>query len=181
MNGSFADVRIILCGIQLEGTETTHVPAPAVHAVDTTGAGDAFLGALAFFVATTKVTPRSMSVCQRPRSHPDPCVCAKDQGHTQIRQRPRSHTDTCVRASERIHCFTPSSWSCHGVESFCGCIRMRLSLPLTFPTMPDAHGTQVPLKEVVRRCNEIAAISVQSDGTQSSFPRRDALPASLFA
>ncbi|OSM42436.1 hypothetical protein BCY76_014395 [Nesterenkonia sp. PF2B19] len=29
------------------GVEVTHVPAPAVDVVDTTGAGDAFVGALA--------------------------------------------------------------------------------------------------------------------------------------
>lgn len=31
--------------------ETSHVPAPTVQAVDTTGAGDAFVGSLAYFVA----------------------------------------------------------------------------------------------------------------------------------
>jgi ribokinase len=31
--------------------ESTHVPAPSVHAVDTTGAGDAFVGSLACFLA----------------------------------------------------------------------------------------------------------------------------------
>ena len=31
-----------------DGSGTTHVPSPRVHAVDTTGAGDAFVGALAY-------------------------------------------------------------------------------------------------------------------------------------
>ena len=71
--------------------EIAHVPAPKVEAVDTTGAGDAFMGALAFFLAS-------------------------------------------------------------GVE----------------------------MKEAMRRASEVAAVSVQGRGTQSSFPGREALAADLF-
>ena len=69
-----------------------HVAAPQVQAVDTTGAGDAFVGSLAFFLADGRL-------------------------------------------------------------------------------LPDA----------VERANRIAAVSVQAPGTQSSFPYRKDLPASLFA
>lgn len=40
--------------------EVTHVPAVPVTAVDTTGAGDAFLGSLAFFLAAGKSAPDAM-------------------------------------------------------------------------------------------------------------------------
>ena len=41
--------------------ETRHVPAPSVRAVDTTGAGDAFVGSLAFFLASGHSLPDSMA------------------------------------------------------------------------------------------------------------------------
>jgi ribokinase len=40
--------------------ETHHVPAPSVRAVDTTGAGDAFVGSLAFFLGAGKPLPIAM-------------------------------------------------------------------------------------------------------------------------
>nr|CAD7411420.1 unnamed protein product [Timema poppensis] len=43
-----------------------------------------------------------------------------------------------------------------------------------------AYHKLLPLKEVVRRSCEVAAISVLRLGTQSSFPSREELPASLF-
>jgi ribokinase len=36
----------------VDGNETTLLPAPRVQAIDTTGAGDAFVGSLAVYVAT---------------------------------------------------------------------------------------------------------------------------------
>jgi ribokinase len=36
------------------GSETIHVPAPRVQAVDTVGAGDAFVGSLAYFLGLGK-------------------------------------------------------------------------------------------------------------------------------
>jgi len=72
-------------------TETTHVPATPVKALDTTGAGDAFVGSLAYFLAAGK-----------------------------------------------------------------------------------------PLTEAMRRANHIAAISVQSSGTQTSFPVAADLPPDLL-
>lgn len=74
------------------GSGASYVPAERVTAVDTTGAGDAFVGSLAYFVAEGK-----------------------------------------------------------------------------------------PLEDAVRRANRIAAISVQSVGTQSSFPSRESLPPDLLA
>jgi ribokinase len=71
---------------------STHVPATPVKALDTTGAGDAFIGSLAYFLAAGK-----------------------------------------------------------------------------------------PLTEAMRRANAIAAISVQSSGTQTSFPRAADLPPELLA
>ncbi len=41
--------------------ETTHVPAPTVKALDTTGAGDSFVGSLAYFIAQGKPLPEAMS------------------------------------------------------------------------------------------------------------------------
>ncbi|MBN3299067.1 RBSK Ribokinase, partial [Amia calva] len=70
-----------------------HVPTSAVSAVDTTGAGDSFIGALAFYMA---------------------------------------------------------------------------------------HYPTVPLEEMARRANLVAAVSVQSTGTQTSYPFRKDLPAELF-
>lgn len=72
--------------------EVVHVPAVEVKATDTTGAGDAFVGSMAFFLAADK-----------------------------------------------------------------------------------------PLVEAVRRANRIAAVSVQSPGTQTSFPRAADLPQELFS
>nr|CAD7598698.1 unnamed protein product [Timema genevievae] len=43
-----------------------------------------------------------------------------------------------------------------------------------------AYHQLLPLKEVVRRSCEVASISVLKLGTQSSFPSREELPASLF-
>jgi ribokinase len=40
--------------------ETTHVPAPQVKALDTTGAGDAFVGGLAYFLAGGKTMTEAM-------------------------------------------------------------------------------------------------------------------------
>jgi ribokinase len=71
--------------------ECVHVPATPVKALDTTGAGDAFVGSLAYFLAIGK-----------------------------------------------------------------------------------------PLTEAMRRANQIAAISVQSSGTQTSFPVAADLPADLL-
>jgi ribokinase len=74
------------------GQESRHVPAIPVKALDSTGAGDAYVGSLAYFLAAGK-----------------------------------------------------------------------------------------PIAEAMRRANHIAAISVQSSGTQSSFPRASQLPAELLA
>lgn len=71
--------------------ETVHVPANRVSAVDTTGAGDAFVGSLAYFLATGKA-----------------------------------------------------------------------------------------VKEAMRRANQVAALSVQGRGTQSSFPTREEIGPALF-
>ncbi|XP_056446208.1 ribokinase isoform X2 [Gadus chalcogrammus] len=43
--------------LEAKGAATHHVPAPAVTAVDTTGAGDSFLGALAFYMAHYPALP----------------------------------------------------------------------------------------------------------------------------
>jgi ribokinase len=72
--------------------ESLHVPAEKVKALDSTGAGDAYVGSLAFFLAAGK-----------------------------------------------------------------------------------------PVAEAMRRANRIAAVSVQSSGTQTSFPRAQDLPAELLA
>jgi ribokinase len=72
--------------------ESVHVPAEKVNALDSTGAGDAYVGSLAFFLAAGK-----------------------------------------------------------------------------------------PVAEAMRRANRIAAVSVQSSGTQTSFPRAQDLPAELLA
>jgi ribokinase len=74
------------------GEGATHVPAPTVTPVDTTGAGDAFVGSLAYFLAQ-----------------------------------------------------------------------------------------QCEMVEAIRRANAIAAVSVQGNGTQTSFPARAQLPVELFA
>uniref|UniRef100_A0A3Q1F0Q4 Ribokinase n=1 Tax=Acanthochromis polyacanthus TaxID=80966 RepID=A0A3Q1F0Q4_9TELE len=81
--------------VVLKAQESTskHMPVSAVTAVDTTGAGDSFIGALAFYMAN-------------------------------------------------------------------------------YPTMP--------LEEMARRANQVAAVSVQVVGTQTSYPFRHNLPAELF-
>ncbi|XP_066559321.1 ribokinase isoform X2 [Amia ocellicauda] len=43
-----------------------------------------------------------------------------------------------------------------------------------------AHYPTVPLEEMARRANLVAAVSVQSTGTQTSYPFRKDLPAELF-
>ena len=75
----------------VDNRQVVNAPAPAVKAIDTTGAGDAFVGSLAFFLAAG-----------------------------------------------------------------------------------------APITEIIGRANEIAAISVQSPGTQTSYPRAATLPTSLF-
>lgn len=77
--------------LYVSAEEEAHIPAPQVSAVDTTGAGDAFVGSLAFFLASG-----------------------------------------------------------------------------------------LALHDAIARANAIAAISVQSPGTQASYPRRAALPESLL-
>jgi ribokinase len=47
------------------GEEVFHVPAPKVKAVDTTGAGDAYVGSLAFSVAQGRPLPESMRFATR--------------------------------------------------------------------------------------------------------------------
>uniref|UniRef100_A0A3B3BRZ5 Ribokinase n=1 Tax=Oryzias melastigma TaxID=30732 RepID=A0A3B3BRZ5_ORYME len=79
--------------LKAQESKSIHVPATAVTAVDTTGAGDSFIGALAFYMA--------------------------DQ-----------------------------------------------------PSMP--------LEEMARRANQVAGVSVQAVGTQTSFPSKQNLPAELF-
>jgi len=55
---------IVTCGesgnLLVTEAETTHVPAEQVVAVDTTGAGDAYVGSLAFFLATGKPVTEAM-------------------------------------------------------------------------------------------------------------------------
>ncbi|XP_059209295.1 ribokinase isoform X2 [Centropristis striata] len=88
---------IITLGAQgcvvLKAQESKHVQSTAVTAVDTTGAGDSFIGALAFYMAH-------------------------------------------------------------------------------YPTMP--------LEEMARRANQVAGVSVQAVGTQTSYPLKKDLPAELF-
>lgn len=79
--------------LRAQGSTPKHIPTEAVTAVDTTGAGDSFIGALVFYMAY-------------------------------------------------------------------------------YPTMP--------LEEMARRANQVAAVSVQAMGTQTSFPFRKDLPAALF-
>ncbi|XP_072313916.1 ribokinase [Eucyclogobius newberryi] len=79
--------------LQAEGSTSKLIPTEAVTAVDTTGAGDSFIGALGFYMAR-------------------------------------------------------------------------------YPTMP--------LEEMARRANQVASVSVQTMGTQTSFPFRKDLPAALF-
>ncbi|KAI2654637.1 Ribokinase [Labeo rohita] len=43
-----------------------------------------------------------------------------------------------------------------------------------------AHYPTVPLEEMARRANLVAAVSVQTVGTQTSFPFRKDLPTELF-
>lgn len=79
--------------LKAQESSSKHIPVPAVTAVDTTGAGDSFIGALAFYMAN-------------------------------------------------------------------------------YSTMP--------LEEMARRANQVAAVSVQAVGTQMSYPFRHNLPADLF-
>lgn len=79
--------------LQAPGSTSTHIPTEAVTAVDTTGAGDSFIGALAFYMA---------------------------------------------------------------------------------------YYPALPLEEMARRANHVAAVSVQVMGTQTSFPFKKDLPAALF-
>ncbi|XP_044021868.1 ribokinase isoform X2 [Siniperca chuatsi] len=79
--------------LKAQGSTSKHVPTTAVTAVDTTGAGDSFIGALAFYMAQYPI---------------------------------------------------------------------------------------IPLEEMVRRANEVAAVSVQAVGTQTSYPFRKDLAAELF-
>lgn len=43
-----------------------------------------------------------------------------------------------------------------------------------------AHYPTMPLEEMARRANQVAAVSVQAVGTQTSYPSRTGLPAELF-
>ena len=43
-----------------------------------------------------------------------------------------------------------------------------------------AHYPTMPLEEMTRRANQVAGVSVQADGTQTSYPFRKQLPAELF-
>lgn len=43
-----------------------------------------------------------------------------------------------------------------------------------------AYYPQLPMKEIVKRSCEVATVSVQKYGTQTSFPTKDDLPAELF-
>jgi sugar/nucleoside kinase (ribokinase family) len=36
------------------------------------------------------------------------------------------------------------------------------------------------IKECMKKANHVASVSVQAEGTQTSFPHRDKLPASFF-
>ncbi|MED6273111.1 hypothetical protein CHARACLAT_003313 [Characodon lateralis] len=79
--------------LKAQDKTSTHVPSTAVKAVDTTGAGDSFIGALAFYMA---------------------------------------------------------------------------------------HHPAMPLEEMARKANQVAAVSVQAVGTQTSFPFKRDLPVELF-
>lgn len=43
-----------------------------------------------------------------------------------------------------------------------------------------AHYPNLPLEDMLRRANAIAAVSVQAAGTQTSYPYRKDLPSHLF-
>lgn len=43
-----------------------------------------------------------------------------------------------------------------------------------------AHYPTMSLEEMTRRANQVAGVSVQAVGTQTSFPFRASLPADLF-
>lgn len=43
-----------------------------------------------------------------------------------------------------------------------------------------AHYPTMPLEEMARRANQVAAVSVQAFGTQTSYPFRASLPDELF-
>lgn len=42
------------------------------------------------------------------------------------------------------------------------------------------HYPTLPLEEMAQRANQVAAVSVQAVGTQTSFPFKQDLPAALF-
>ncbi|WP_233272680.1 ribokinase [Paraburkholderia acidisoli] len=52
----------------LDGTAPTHLPAPSVQAVDTTAAGDTFIGALAARLAAGEAPPRAIAFALRAAS-----------------------------------------------------------------------------------------------------------------
>lgn len=43
-----------------------------------------------------------------------------------------------------------------------------------------AHYPQMTLEEMAQRANQVAGVSVQAVGTQTSFPSRKGLPSELF-
>lgn len=43
-----------------------------------------------------------------------------------------------------------------------------------------AHYPSMPLDEMARRANQVAGVSVQAVGTQTSYPFKKDLPAELF-
>lgn len=43
-----------------------------------------------------------------------------------------------------------------------------------------AYYPQLPMREIVKRSCEVATVSVQNYGTQTSFPTKDDLPTELF-
>jgi ribokinase len=43
-----------------------------------------------------------------------------------------------------------------------------------------AYFPELPMREIVKRSCEVATVSVQNYGTQTSFPTKDDLPTELF-
>jgi ribokinase len=43
-----------------------------------------------------------------------------------------------------------------------------------------AYYPELPMREIVKRSCEVATVSVQNYGTQTSFPTKDDLPTELF-